>query len=157
MDNTSLQDLLHKELQKLKGMEEQMLEAPPLMEQFATSQEVKQIFTKHTPETQEQVQPLETLMKTVGVTESIEDKTMTTLLREGQLLAQNTNDALARDAVIISGAEKVEHYEMACYDSALTLAIVMADIPSIMIFTKILAEERTSAEKLHKIATRLLI
>jgi hypothetical protein len=78
---------------------------------------------EHLEETRGHVKRLEQVFETIGVEpESEHCDGMEGLISEGSEMAEATGDGDARDAALIGAAQRVEHYEIAAYGTARTLA-----------------------------------
>ena len=147
----TLQDLLHAEMQ-LTG-------ALPKMAEAANHPQLKQAFEKHLHQTQEQVQRLRKVFELLG--EQAESKTcraMEGLIQEGQETIAEGGDMepLAADLALISAAQKVEHYEIASYGTARSLARQLGEIESARLLSHTLGEEESTDFLLTTIADPLL-
>lgn len=123
MQVSTPEELLQLELQKLYSMENQLLEAMPRLITISHSEGLKKSLEEHLTETENQAKRLET----IGADMDIEmtgaiDVSLATILKDGQTTLQEITDDSLKDTAIMGGAEKVEHYEMAAYESAITLA-----------------------------------
>jgi ferritin-like metal-binding protein YciE len=74
------------------------------------------------------------------------------LLEEGKEILSNGSDQDALEAGLIGAAQKVEHYEIAAYGTAAAHARQLGFNSVAQTLDKTLEEERTTDEKLTKIA-----
>jgi Domain of unknown function (DUF892) len=74
------------------------------------------------------------------------------LLEEGETMMKKTPAGSLRDAVMITGAQKVEHYEMASYGTARTYARVLGEKSVARLLEQTLKDEKTADRTLTKIA-----
>jgi ferritin-like metal-binding protein YciE len=126
----SVKDLLIAELRDLHSAEEQLVEALP----------------KH-------VTRLDDAFKSLGEKASGETcEAMKGLVKEAEEFIKAKGQPDVRDAGLIGAAQRVEHYEMAGYGTARTLAkrLGLHDIAEIL--QKTLEEERAADEKLTTVA-----
>jgi ferritin-like metal-binding protein YciE len=110
-------------------------------------------FEKHLQETERQIDRLEKAFGSLG--ESPRPKRcegMRGLIREGSELLRSTPGGSLRDAVMITAAQKVEHYEMASYGTARTYATVLGEPLVAQLLDDTLQEEKNADLKLTKIA-----
>lgn len=150
---TSLDHLLAAELSDLYSAETQLIEALPKIAEMAQSPELKRVIQKHLEETQGQVQRLEQAFQLLG--QDREDKTcaaMKAILKESQQLMAKASTPELKDVVIIGGAQRVEHYEIAGYGTLAAWAdrIDRSDIAELLRQT--LNEEYNADESLTAIA-----
>jgi hypothetical protein len=74
------------------------------------------------------------------------------LIAEGNQMAGTSPKGALRDAILISGAQKVEHYEMSAYGTVRTYAEVLGRSDVARLLSDSLAEEKAADEKLTEIA-----
>jgi ferritin-like metal-binding protein YciE len=74
------------------------------------------------------------------------------LVKEGEILIKADGDLDVRDAGLIGAAQRVEHYEMAGYGTARSLARRLGDNEVAGILQETLNEEAKANEKLTSIA-----
>ena len=74
------------------------------------------------------------------------------LIKEGDEIVQTTGDPAAKDAALIAAAQRVEHYEIAAYGTARTLAESSISTTR-RILDQTLDEEADADKLLTKIAT----
>src|SRR4051812_35051892 len=123
MNLNSLQDVFIEQLGDLRSAEEQLVQALPKMSGAASSPELRQAFDHHLEQTQNHVQRLEEVVANIGMNVPTEHcKGMEGLIKEGDDIVQATGDPAAKDAALIAAAQRVEHYEIAAYGTAKTLA-----------------------------------
>jgi ferritin-like metal-binding protein YciE len=154
MQLQSLQDVLTHELQDLYDAEKQLVQALPKMEQAASNQELRRAFKHHLGETHDHVKRLEEIFGQIGVKASGEPcEAMRGLIKEGEKTIATQGDATAKDAALIAAAQRVEHYEIAAYGTARTLAdeLDLSDAQDLLDQT--LDEEANADKLLTKIAT----
>jgi hypothetical protein len=74
------------------------------------------------------------------------------LIHEGNTVVSTTPEGALRDAVMITSAQKVEHYEMAAYGTARTYATVLGEPRVASLLEDTLSEEKRADTKLTDIA-----
>ena len=123
---SQLQELLVEELQDLLHAENQLVAALPKMASAAKAPKLREAFEKHLLQTQMQVERLNQAFELLGSeAESKPCRAMMGLIEEGQEKIEEGDDKeeLASDLSLIAAAQKVEHYEIAAYGNARTLAM----------------------------------
>jgi ferritin-like metal-binding protein YciE len=151
----SLQAHLVEELQDLLDAEHQLTKALPRMAKAASSPSLRQAFTKHLAETRQHAERLKQALRALG--QAASSKTcdgMKGLLEEAEHMMNNTPEGALRDAVMITGAQKVEHYEIASYGTVATYAYVLGEQPAMRLLRQTLREEKAADQKLTQIAER---
>lgn len=123
MNLQSLHNLYLSELRMLYDAENQILKALPKMIGAASSSELKQAFQTHLDQTQLHVNRLEEVFEMQAEGPKAEKCLgMEGILKEGNDLVKAHGDPIVRDAALISGAQRVEHYEIAVYGCVRTWA-----------------------------------
>ena len=120
---STLEDLYVEELRELYDCEQQILEALPKMMTAASNQELKEGFRTHIKQTQDQVRRLEEIFDDLGESPNgVHCRGIEGIIEEGEECVDMTNNPDVRDAALIAGAQKVEHYEIAGYGTARSFA-----------------------------------
>ncbi len=149
----SLRHHLVEELNDLLDAERQLTEALPQMAQRAERRELKAAFRSHLAETRQHVQRAADALRLLG--EKASGKTceaMKGLLEEGQELMDGADGGALRDAMMITAAQKVEHYEIATYGTARTYAQVLGEKGVARLLAQTLKDEKAADRKLTRIA-----
>ncbi len=157
MKLNTLEDLLHHELKDLYSAEKQLIKALPRMAKAADNAELRKGFEAHLEQTRGQVTRLEQIAEGLGKSlGGHRCKAMEGLIEEGaELISEEANEDV-RDAGLIGAAQRVEHYEIAGYGTARSLAtrLGLADAASLLQLT--LDEERETDEKLTELARSMV-
>lgn len=149
----TLHDLYLNELRDLYSAETQLLEALPKMADAATSSQLRAAFTAHLEETEGHVSRLEEIFDALGEETGGETcKAMEGLIREGEDYVKAGGDKDVRDAGLIGAAQRVEHYEIAGYGTARTLAARLGESEAADKLQATLDEEGEADHKLTEIA-----
>ncbi len=149
----SLNDLLIHQLQDLYGAEQQLLKAMPKMLAKAQSAKLKKAFETHKTETENQVERLERVFKSMDIkAEAIKCKAMEGLLKEAEEMMGEDADPEVMDAGLIASAQRVEHYEIAGYGTASTYAKYLGHDEAFTLLQETLSEEKKTDELLTVIA-----
>jgi ferritin-like metal-binding protein YciE len=123
MQLNTLNDVLEEQLIDLYSAEQQLVEALPKMAQAASTDELRQAIETHLQETRGHFERLQELLPTLGIQPGGETcEAMKGLIKEGEKVVQAQGDPAAKDAALIAAAQRVEHYEIAGYGTARTLA-----------------------------------
>lgn len=149
----SLRRHLIDELRDLLDAEQQLTRALPKFADAAATPALKQAFQKHLKETGRHVDRLNQALAALGEAPRARRCVgMRGLLAEGNQMASATPKGALRDAIMISGAQKVEHYEMAAYGTAGTYAEVLGRSDVARLLDESLQEEKRADQKLTEIA-----
>jgi ferritin-like metal-binding protein YciE len=150
----TMDELMEHTIQDLYSAEKQALEAMPQLAQRVQSEPLQQAFQVHQRETEGQVIRLEQIAKQLGIDPDGETcMAMQGLIEEAQDLLAQLEDGPVADAAIIGAAQKMEHYEIASYGTARTLAQQAGQSQIADLLATTLSEEKATDEKLTRIAT----
>lgn len=149
----TLHELLVEEIKDLYDAEKQLVKALPKMAKAATNPELKQGFTNHLEETKAQVSRLEAVFEKLSVPAKGKTcKAMQGLVEEGsEAIELDAPDAI-RDACLIGAAQRVEHYEIAAYGTARSLAETLGEDEVAELLQQTLDEEKDTDETLTELA-----
>jgi len=156
---SQVRDLLVDTLQDLLHAETQLTGALPKMAEAANDPKLRQAFEKHLSQTQDQVERLRKVFELLGEeAEAKPCKAMMGLIEEGQECIEEGEgkEPLSADLALISAAQKVEHYEIASYGTARSLARQLGEIESARLLSHTLGEEESTDFLLTSIADPLL-
>jgi ferritin-like metal-binding protein YciE len=150
----SLEDVLMHELNDLYSAEDQLIEALPQMAEAASNTQLRDAFQQHLEETRDHRDRIQTIFGDLGKRRTgIECEGMKALISEGEKIIKSRGDAAARDAALIGAAQRVEHYEIAAYGTARTLAGELGLREAESLLDQTLDEEAHADKLLTKIAT----
>lgn len=145
------------ELQELRSVEDQLVQALPKMAQTARHAELKQGIQAHLEETRKQRDRLDEVLQRHGASpREHRDSSMQTILAEAEKWAGLIDDADLRDAALIASAQRVEHYEIAVYGTVATWAKRLGRDDDLNTLLSILEEEKRTDEKLTELAKRVV-
>jgi ferritin-like metal-binding protein YciE len=151
----SLREHLVEELNDLLDAEQQLIEALPQMAQRAASRELKAAFKTHLAETRTHQRRVSQALRQLG--EKPDGSTceaMEGLIEEGEHLMKSGQPGALQDAMLITAAQKVEHYEIASYGTVRTYAQVVGERAIAKLMQQTLKEEKAADKKLSGIAER---
>jgi ferritin-like metal-binding protein YciE len=153
MSLASLQDVFQEQVEDLYSAEKQLVQALPKVAAAAQSEELRKAFNEHLDETRGHVQRLDEIIGQLGVTPSTHCKGMEGLIAEGEEVIAEAGDPVAKDAALIAAAQRIEHYEIAAYGTARTLADELDFDGAADLLDQTLDEEANADKLLTKIAT----
>lgn len=154
MPLNSLRDVLEEQVEDLYSAEQQLVKALPRMAAAVHTDELRSAIEEHLQETRGHVTRLEEVLGQLGISHSSEHcKGMEGLIAEGNETAAMSGDPLAKDAALIAGAQRIEHYEIAGYGTARTLADELGLDEARDLLDQTLDEESNADKLLTKIAT----
>ncbi|MBS0659334.1 MAG: ferritin-like domain-containing protein [Verrucomicrobia bacterium] len=153
MKLSSLYDLLLHELKDLYSAEKQLTKALPKLAKAATNEQLRGAFEEHLEETEGHLQRLEEIAEQLEARlDGHTCKAMQGLVEEGQDLLEEDAEPAVRDAALIGAAQRVEHYEIAGYGTARTLASLLGHEEIAELLDTTLEEEKATDEKLTALA-----
>ena len=149
----SVQDLLLSELRDLYDAEKQLVKALPKMAKAASSEQLRVAFQEHLEETKNQAERLEKVFEKLDTpTRGKSCEAMRGLVQEASEMMEEIKTPQVLDAALITGAQKVEHYEIAAYGSVRALAEACGHKEVAQLLDETLEEEKAADEKLNHIA-----
>jgi len=156
-DKEILKDLLEDEIKDLYSAEKQLTKAIPKMAKGSNDPALQNAFKGHLKETEAQVRRLEQVAEILDIKPSGKKCIgMEGCIKEGaEALSEDGNETVL-DLGIIGAGSRVEHYEMAGYLTAISLAEQIGEKEVVSLLTASLAEEQGAEGKLRKIAASLL-
>ena len=156
---SQLQELLIEELQDLLHAENQLVAALPKMASAAKTPKLREAFEKHLLQTQMQVERLNQAFELLGSeAEAKPCRAMMGLIEEGQekIDEGDSKEEFASDLSLIAAAQKVEHYEIAAYGNARTLAMQIDQRDVAHLLGQTLGEEESADYLLTEITKPIL-
>src|SRR5215212_7318675 len=157
MNVTDFRQMFVTEVQELRSVEAQLVDALPKMAGVANHPELKQAIQSHLEETHSQRDRLDEILRRHGA-EAREhlDQSMQAIVREAEKWARMVQDPDLRDAGLIASAQRVEHYEIAVYGTLATWAKQLGLDEDERTLHAILEEEKRADETLTGLAQHLV-
>lgn len=149
----TLEDLFLENLKDIYYAERKILVALPKLAKAVKSGELRAAFEKHVHETQGQVERLQQVFKMLK--QPPKGKTCPAILglvEEGEEVMEEFEDSPALDAGLLSGAQAVEHYEMARYGTLVAWAQQLGMADAARLLQQTLDEEKKTDAALNKLA-----
>jgi ferritin-like metal-binding protein YciE len=153
----TIKDLLTEEIKDLYSAERQLTKAIPRMSKGSTDPVLKEAFSGHLKETQQHVARLEKAGELLGI--KVTGKKcvgMEGCIQEGAEALQEDGEDDILDLALIGAGSRVEHYEMAGYLTAISLAKRMGAADVVNLLQQSLSEEENAEKKLRQIASGLI-
>lgn len=148
----TLRELFVEELRDIYDGETQLTRALTKMARAASTKELQDAFNNHLEETEEQVDRLEQVFRSLGETargqkcEGIQG-----IIEEGEPAMEELDGAIL-DAALIAGAQKAEHSEIATYGTLAYFADLLGEDIAKDLLGQTLDEEKAADENLSQIA-----
>jgi ferritin-like metal-binding protein YciE len=150
----SLRSLLIQQLRDLYDAEKRLTKAIPKLVKAATADDLSSALEEHLGQTEEHVSRLEQAFNAIGEpAKGKECAGIKGIIEEGdEHVGEEFADDGLRDATIIGAAQRVEHYEMAAYGTAIAHARRLGLDQVVELLEETLGEEKAADEKLTEVA-----
>jgi ferritin-like metal-binding protein YciE len=156
-DKTIVKDLLEDEIKDLYSAEKQLTKAIPKMAKGSNDPALQTAFRDHLKETEGQVARLEEVARLLEIKPGGKKcMGMEGVIQEGAEALEEEGDETILDLGIIGAGSRVEHYEMAGYLTAISLAGRMKAGEIVTLLKQSLAEEQGAEKKLRTIGAGLI-
>ena len=156
-DKKTIKDLLADEIKDLYSAERQLTKAIPKMAKGSSDAALKEAFTSHLQETHGQVKRLEEIAGLLEIKPAGKKCVgMEGVIQEGAEALEEDGDETVLDLGLIGAGSRVEHYEMAGYLTAISLARRMGAAEVVSLLEQSLTEEQAAEKKLRQIASGLM-
>lgn len=153
----TLHELFIEELKDLNSVENQLVKALPKMVKAAASSRLKKAFQDHLGETKNQVERIKQAFDSVCETpKAVLCKGMAGLVEEGKKIVEKDAGDVFGDLALIGAGERVEHYEIAGYTTAISMAQALQYLTAADLLAKNLQEEQNAAKLLLELAEPML-
>src|SRR5680860_71171 len=149
----NLEQLFEHQLKDLYSAEKQLIEALPKMAEKANDSKLKDAFESHLEETKGHKKRLEEICDELDIEPTGETcKAMEGLIKEAKSFIDEAEDDDVMDAGLIAEAQRVEHYEISGYGTAVRYAKELGHKKLAEKLQKTLDEEYDADNKLDKLA-----
>lgn len=153
MSIKTIQDLFVHELSGVHNAERQLTQSLPKLARAAKDPMLADAFSLHLDETNGQIKRIERIVEGLGIKLTrIRCAAMEGLVEENKEIIESIDRGPLRDAALIGGAQKVEHYEIACYGTLAALARQLGYEEALQLLLETLDEEKATDEKLTGLA-----
>ncbi|MGY1457349.1 MULTISPECIES: YciE/YciF ferroxidase family protein [unclassified Luteimonas] len=149
----TMEELFVHELSDIYSAEKQMSKALPRLAKNSESEKLAGAFEAHLEETLGQIERIDQVAEMLGIKlKRIKCAAMEGLVEESKETIDEVEAGPVRDAALIGGAQKAEHYEIAAYGTLCALAKQLGYTDAIPLLQATLEEEKATDEKLTMIA-----
>ena len=150
---TTLEEAFIHGLSDIYSAEKQLTKALPKMAKASTNPMLAEGFQTHLEETKGQIDRIDQLVENLGIKlQRMKCKAMEGLVEEGDETIEEIEEGPIRDVMLIAGAQKVEHYEIATYGCLVEIAKKLGYKDAVKLLNETLAEEKATDEKLTQLA-----
>ena len=156
-EKNTVMDLLTDEIKDLYSAEKQLTKAIPKMAKGSNDAALKEAFSAHLKETEGQVSRLEKVAEILDIKPTGKKCVgMEGCISEGaEALGEEGQESIL-DLGLIGAGTRVEHYEMAGYMTAISLAQRLGKNDVVALLKESLGEEQAAEQKLRSIGAGLL-
>lgn len=149
----NLEELFEHQLQDLHSAEDQLTKALPKMAKNAADAKLKKAFEDHLEETKEHKKRLEEICEELDINPDKETcKAMKGLIKEAEDFIKEVKDDDVKNAGMIAEAQRVEHYEISGYGTAVRYAKELGHTDIAKKLQKTLDEEYNADKLLNDLA-----
>ncbi|UYB52983.1 DUF892 family protein [Xanthomonas sp. AM6] len=149
----TIDELFLHELSDIYSAEKQLTKALPKLARASTNPALRAAFETHLEETQGQIERLDQIVEILDLRlKRIKCAAMEGLVEEGKEVIETIEAGPVRDAALIGGAQKVEHYEIASYGTLAAMAKQLGKTDALKLLLETLEEEKSTDEKLTMLA-----
>ena len=149
----TMEDLFIHELSDIYSAEKQMSKALPRLAKNSESEQLAAAFEAHLEETLGQIERIDQVVEMLGIKlKRIKCEAMEGLVDESKEVIDEVEAGPLRDAALIGGAQKAEHYEIAAYGTLCAIAKQLGYKDALPLLQATLKEEKATDEKLTMIA-----
>lgn len=152
----TLADAFYDELRDILSAEKQLSKALPKMAKKASSPMLKKAFETHLEETLVQIQRVEEAFEETGkAAKAKKCEAMAGLIEEASSMMEEDAEPEVMDAVLISCAQKVEHYEIATYGTLCTWAKLLGYTQAKSVLGQNMGEEEKTDKLLSQLSVKV--
>ncbi|KMM74809.1 MULTISPECIES: ferritin-like domain-containing protein [Xanthomonas] len=149
----TIDELFIHELSDIYSAEKQLTKALPRLARASTNPALRAAFEAHLEETQGQIERIDQIVEKGNLRlKRIKCAAMEGLVEEGKEVIESIEAGPVRDAALIGGAQKVEHYEIASYGTLAAMAKQLGMDDALSLLLETLNEEKSTDEKLTLLA-----
>lgn len=155
-DYDDLRSLYTGQIRYLLSTEKQIVEGLDSMIKHAHDEQLQQAFQSHQQETRLQVDRLKQILGELqdDKSDDLKDPITVALIGSGVNITRESSEGPVRDAGLLATAQKIEHYEIASYGSAMAWATTLGLTQQAALLEKTLGEEKHADALLTTIAER---
>ena len=151
---STLRETFLAELSAIYNAETLIVKALPKLAEAASDPDLKEALETHASETEDQVKRLDELFKELHISpKRKKSKAIDGLLED----AKEAPSEEASDPAIVAATQKIEHYEIATYQSLIAWGRALDENDATGVLEEILEEEELTNEKLTEIADTSVI
>lgn len=149
---STLHETFLAELSAMYCAEAHLVKKMPELAEAAFNADLKEALETHHAETEDQLKRLEELFRNLDIAPKRKK------CRSLEALVEEAADSASEgDPAILVAAQKIEHYEIACYQALIAWARALDEEDALSVLEEILEEEELTNDKLTEIADTSVI
>ncbi len=150
-------ELFLHELGDLLYAEQVLVKTLPKLQQEATDEELANGFKEHTEQTKQHVQNIEQAFKALGEKAKAEKCPGIEGIKteHDEFVQEESPSPDVLNSFLTGAAARTEHYEIAAYEGAITMAQAMGETEVVRLLDENLTQEKETLRKVQTIAKRL--
>ena len=149
---STLRETFLAELSTIYSGETHLVKNMGKLAEATSDPDLKEAIETHQSETEDQVKRLEELFRELDISPKRKK------CRAMEALVEEANDIGGEgDVGILAAAQRIEHYEIACYQSLIAWARALEEEEALGVLEEILEEEELTNDKLTEIADTTVI
>jgi len=144
-----------KDLQDLYQAETEQASQLPQLAAQANSSSLRAVLQEHATETQQHALRLRQILEMIGEAPGGQGEVspgVRGLVAEAKEKGEELEDPILKDLALIAAAQKMEHYEMACYGTARVMARTAGMEDAARLLQSTLEEEEIADKRLTEVA-----
>jgi ferritin-like metal-binding protein YciE len=153
----ALKEVLLDELRDMYSAENQLVKALPKLAKGAKNPKLKQLFVAHLEETKGQVERLKKVFIELGEKPTGQHcNGMEGVIEEGKDALEKDEEGASFDSGLIGAALRTEHYEIAGYETCISMAAALAMPKILKLLNSNLKEEIAAAKNVTAASVSIL-
>lgn len=157
LDSTQLMTLFMDGLKDIYWAEQTLTKFIPQLMKQSSSEALTNTLSAHLSETEHQITTLEHVFEIAGSkAKAVKCEVMEGLMKEATTTIESCEEGSMRDVAILAAAHKIEHYEIASYNTLRYYAEILEIPEADVLLDDILNEERSADRRLFELASSLI-
>ena len=137
------------------GLERKVNTMLGMMETKASLGQLKEGFSRHREETEQQIKNLEQALEAIGGDDTAhKDAVMDGIAQHAEQMLGRVDDNLV-DSILAGGAAHTEHHEIATYEGLITLAEALGEDDVVTLLEENLEQEQRTLKEIETVLARL--
>jgi len=157
MKPMTLFDFYVEELRNLYNTENQIVRALPKMAKAALKRQLRAALTDRLHQTQVHLNRLEQVTDRLGIgPKGRESRVVEMMIAENKDMVSDGSEPIVNDVAIIGAAQRLDHYEMACYRCVGNIASQLGYNQAAVLFRTTLEEQRERTDQFMELTSTII-